>query len=110
MRDQKHWKPNVKNFTMGFLEGGLKDRAITRDITWGIPVPLDGFESKRIYVWFEAVIGYLSASIEWAAVLTTVKPGKPSGQMDLNLIILWEKTTYHSTLSYGLQCCSVTKD
>ena len=66
VRDQKHWKPNVKNFTMGFLEGGLKDRAITRDITWGIPVPLDGFESKRIYVWFEAVIGYLSASIEWA--------------------------------------------
>ena len=64
VRDQKHWKPNVKNFTMGFLEGGLKDRAITRDITWGIPVPLDGFESKRIYVWFEAVIGYLSASID----------------------------------------------
>ena len=63
---QEHWKPNVKNFTTGFLEGGLKDRAITRDITWGIPVPLEGFESKRIYVWFEAVIGYLSASIEWA--------------------------------------------
>ena len=64
---QKHWKPNVKNFTTGFLEGGLKDRAITRDISWGVPVPLDGYESKRIYVWFEAVIGYLSASIEWAS-------------------------------------------
>ena len=63
-RKQNHWKPNVKNFTVGFLEGGLKDRAITRDITWGVPVPIPGYESKRIYVWFEAVIGYLSASIE----------------------------------------------
>jgi methionyl-tRNA synthetase len=49
-----------------YLEEGLKDRAITRDIDWGIPVPLDGFEGKRLYVWFEAVIGYLSATKEWA--------------------------------------------
>ena len=61
-----HFKPNVKNFTIGFLEGGLKDRAITRDLDWGIPVPVDGYEDKRIYVWFEAVIGYLSATKEWA--------------------------------------------
>ncbi|MEC7733668.1 MAG: methionine--tRNA ligase [Chloroflexota bacterium] len=65
--EKSHWKPNVKNFTLGFLEGGLIDRAITRDITWGIPIPLEGYEDKRIYVWFEAVIGYLSASIEWAS-------------------------------------------
>jgi methionyl-tRNA synthetase len=61
-----HWKSNVKNFTIGFLEGGLIDRAITRDIDWGIPIPIKGYENKRIYVWFEAVIGYLSATIEWA--------------------------------------------
>ena len=67
VNSQTHWKPNVKNFTTGFLQGGLKDRAITRDISWGVPVPLDGYKSKRIYVWFEAVIGYLSASIEWAS-------------------------------------------
>jgi methionyl-tRNA synthetase len=66
IRPQEHWRPNVKNFSIGYLEGGLHDRAITRDIEWGIPVPLDGYEGKRIYVWFEAVIGYLSASIEWA--------------------------------------------
>ena len=60
------WKPNVKNFTSVFLENGLIDRPITRDINWGIPIPLDGYEDKRIYVWFEAVIGYLSASKEWA--------------------------------------------
>ena len=63
---QSHWKPNVKNFTSSFIENGLKDRPITRDIEWGVVLPIDGYESKRIYVWFEAVIGYLSASIEWA--------------------------------------------
>jgi len=66
VRRQTHWRLNVLNFTISFLTEGLKDRAITRDIEWGIPVPLPGFENKRIYVWFEAVIGYLSASKEWA--------------------------------------------
>ena len=66
VRGQSHWKQNVSNFTANYLAEGLKDRAITRDIEWGIPVPVDGFENKRLYVWFEAVIGYLSASVEWA--------------------------------------------
>ena len=66
VKQQTHWRPNVLNFTTRFLEGGLKDRAITRDIDWGIPVPVDGFDGKCIYVWFEAVIGYLSATKEWA--------------------------------------------
>jgi methionyl-tRNA synthetase len=56
----------VCNFTLRYLEGGLKDRAITRDIDWGVPLPLEGYPEKRLYVWFEAVIGYLSASKEWA--------------------------------------------
>jgi methionyl-tRNA synthetase len=64
---QAHWRRNVRNFTLGMLEEGLKDRAITRDISWGVPVPVEGYEDKRIYVWFDAVIGYLSASREWAA-------------------------------------------
>ena len=64
VKKQEHWRPNVLNFTLRYLEEGLKDRAITRDIQWGIPVPVPGYESKRIYVWFEAVIGYLSASKE----------------------------------------------
>ncbi|HJM76145.1 MAG TPA: methionine--tRNA ligase [Dehalococcoidia bacterium] len=62
---QEHWRPAVKNFTLGMLNEGLHDRAITRDIEWGVPVPLEGYEKKRIYVWFEAVIGYLSATKEW---------------------------------------------
>jgi methionyl-tRNA synthetase len=63
---QAHWRPNVANFTRNYVRSGLQMRAVTRDMEWGIPVPMEGFEDKVIYVWFEAVIGYLSASIEWA--------------------------------------------
>jgi len=61
-----YWRPNVMNFTLNYLKQGLQPRPITRDLDWGIPVPLPGFDGKCLYVWFEAVIGYLSASIEWA--------------------------------------------
>lgn len=61
-----HWRPHVRSFTINVLKEGLIDRPITRDISWGVPVPVPGFEDKRIYVWFEAVIGYLSATKEWA--------------------------------------------
>ena len=63
---QDHWRANAREFTKNWLREGLQDRAITRDLTWGIPVPLEGFDEKRIYVWFEAVCGYLSAAVEWA--------------------------------------------
>ncbi|HEU4515636.1 MAG TPA: methionine--tRNA ligase [Nocardioidaceae bacterium] len=62
------WRPNVIRFSKNILED-IRPRAMTRDIDWGIPVPLEGWEdqpAKRLYVWFDAVIGYLSASIEWA--------------------------------------------
>ena len=65
VKQQTHWRQDVLNFTRSYLEQGLKDRAITRDIGWGIPVPLDGFDGKCLYVWFEAVTGYLSATKEW---------------------------------------------
>jgi methionyl-tRNA synthetase len=63
-----HWRPNVLKFSLNLLDD-LQPRAITRDLDWGVPVPLDGWRDrpdKKIYVWFDAVIGYLSASIEWA--------------------------------------------
>ncbi len=66
---QEHWRPNVRRFSLNFVQE-LKPRAITRDLDWGVPIPVAGYEEqndKRIYVWFDAVIGYLSASIEWAA-------------------------------------------
>ncbi|MDO8121506.1 methionine--tRNA ligase [Isoptericola sp. b490] len=62
------WRPNVIKFSQNIL-GDIRPRAMTRDIDWGIPIPLEGWReqrSKRLYVWFDAVIGYLSASIEWA--------------------------------------------
>ena len=63
-----HWRPNVLKFSLNLLDD-LQPRAITRDLDWGVPVPLDGWRDrpdKKIYVWFDAVIGYLSASVEWA--------------------------------------------
>lgn len=64
--NKEHWRPNVLNFALNWIKEGLKPRAITRDLDWGVPIPLPGYEGKRIYVWFDAVIGYYSASIEWA--------------------------------------------
>jgi methionyl-tRNA synthetase len=68
IESKTHWRPNVRNFSLGLVDE-LKPRAMTRDIDWGVPVPVEGYpeETKRIYVWFDAVIGYLSAAVECAA-------------------------------------------
>ncbi len=69
IESHESWRPNVRKYSLEFVRN-LKPRAITRDLDWGVPVPLPGWEDnahKKIYVWFDAVIGYLSASIEWAA-------------------------------------------
>ncbi|MBN2008933.1 methionine--tRNA ligase [candidate division KSB1 bacterium] len=60
------WKDNVKNFCYGWINEGLEDRAVTRDLKWGVPVPLEGYEDKVLYVWFDAPIGYISSTVEWA--------------------------------------------
>lgn len=82
---QSSWRSNVINFTRNFikqgLESGLRGRAYTRDLDWGIRVPVEGWEDKRIYVWFEAVNGYLTGSVEWA---------KNHGSPDL-----WKKWWYN---------------
>ena len=72
-----HWRPTVYNFAHRYVESGLLGRPVTRDIEWGIPVPLEGWEDKRLYVWFEAVMGYFTASIEWA-----VNTGQPEAWKD----------------------------
>ncbi|MFD2602464.1 methionine--tRNA ligase [Flavobacterium suzhouense] len=61
------WKPNVYGQVKSWLEDGLKPRAVTRDLDWGIPVPVEGAEGKVLYVWFDAPIGYISSTKEWAA-------------------------------------------
>ncbi len=68
LAERTDWRPNVLKFSTNLLKD-LQPRAITRDLDWGVPIPLEGWDeqaNKRIYVWFDAVIGYLSASIEWA--------------------------------------------
>lgn len=60
------WKPNVYGQVKSWIDDGLKPRAVTRDLDWGIPVPLDNAEGKVLYVWFDAPIGYISATKEWA--------------------------------------------
>ena len=64
---QEHWKPNVRNTVLGWIKEGVEDRAITRDLDWGIPVPLadEDMKGKVLYVWFEAPIGYISITIEY---------------------------------------------
>jgi len=67
---QTHWRPNVRNFSLRYVEE-LRPRAVTRDLDWGVRVPVPGYEedeNKRIYVWIDAVVGYLSAAVEWAQV------------------------------------------
>lgn len=71
---ESYWRPNVLRQSLGQIQAeDLRGRPITRDLDWGIPVPLEGWEGKCLYVWFEAVIGYLSATVEW---------GKIAGQPD----------------------------
>jgi methionyl-tRNA synthetase len=60
------WKPNVYGQVKSWIDGGLEPRAVTRDLDWGIDVPIEGAEGKKLYVWFDAPIGYISASKEWA--------------------------------------------
>lgn len=63
---KKDWKPNVYGQVKSWIDDGLRPRAVTRDLDWGIPVPVEGAEGKVLYVWFDAPIGYISATKEWA--------------------------------------------
>ena len=78
LRSRRGWRKHVLNFSLGWIEEGLQDRAITRDIDWGVDIPVAGLGAgKKIYVWFDAVIGYLSASKEWSQI-----QGRPDAWKD----------------------------
>jgi methionyl-tRNA synthetase len=77
LESKTDWKPNVRNKALSLIEEGLVERAITRDLTWGVPVPLEEAEGKVLYVWFDAPVGYISATMEWAAL-----GGKPDAWKD----------------------------
>jgi methionyl-tRNA synthetase len=83
LESRRGWRKHVLNFSLGWIEEGLHDRAITRDIDWGVEIPVDDLgPGKRIYVWFDAVIGYLSASKEWAVSRGTPDAWKQWWQND----------------------------
>ncbi len=78
IESKDNWKDNVKRFVLGWIRNeGLRERAITRDLSWGIPVPLEEAKGKVLYVWFDAPIGYLSSTVEWAE-----KTGQPDKWKD----------------------------
>ena len=66
LNDHKEWKSNVYGQCKSWIDQGLQPRAVTRDLDWGVPVPIDGADGKVLYVWFDAPIGYISATKEWA--------------------------------------------
>ena len=61
----KYWRKNSQNETLKYLKQGLIDRAVTRDLDWGIDVPVEGYENKKIYVWIDAVLGYLTTTMRY---------------------------------------------
>jgi methionyl-tRNA synthetase len=101
LEDKKFWRANVITFAENFRRAGLRPTPVTRDIDWGIPIPLDGYPSKRFYVWFDAVIGYLSATREWA-----IRQGKPeawrrywaAGEAVRSYYFVGKDNIYHHTL------------
>ena len=104
---QTHWRINVRNFTLGLLDEGLQPRAITRDIEWGIPIPNQppDMEGKRIYVWFDAVIGYLSAAKSGLPTRASLRHGRSGGRIRTSSTTTsWARTTSSSTRSSGRPC------
>jgi methionyl-tRNA synthetase len=103
---QDHWRPHVKGFALGLLNEGLQDRSETRDMDWGVPIPVEGFESKRMYVWFENVIGYLSASKEWSQLQGTPEAWRdfwedPSAKV---YYFIGKDNLWFHTLTWPAQC------
>ena len=108
-----HWRPNVINFTRGQLElRELRGRAITRDLDWGVTIPIGDYPDKRIYVWYDAVIGYLSAAVEWASSAASPRPGAsggmPTSTPTRTSTTSSARTTFPSTPSSGRACSSAT--
>jgi len=104
--DKEHWRAHVLGFARGILAEGLHDRAITRDLEWGVPIPVEGYESKRIYVWFENVIGYLSAAKEWAQLNGTPEAWRDFWEDPAAKVyyFIGKDNLWFHTLSWPAQC------
>ncbi len=95
---REEWKENVLNYCRGWFKDGLKDRAVTRDLDWGVRVPVAGYEQKVVYVWFDAVLGYITSTREWAAGKGTPEDWKKywlSGQTKYVAFIGKDNVVFH---------------
>ena len=103
---QKHWRKQVSSLALAWIKEGLRRRSITRDLKWGVPVPLKGFEDKIFYVWFDAPIGYISSTKEWAERSGQPETrGRTTGSTRRRgSTTSWGRTTSPSTLSSGRAC------
>ena len=105
---QGHWRENAKTWTEGWLKTGLKSRAITRRIDWGIPVPIEGWGDRKIYVWFEAVHGYLTASKQWALMEGNPDAWKPfwePGEARAYYVIGKDNIPFHTLMWPAILMC-----
>lgn len=98
-RNEGRWRENAIHLTERYLQEGLLDRAVSRDLSIGVPVPKKGYEDKKIYVWIEAVSGYYSASKQWAEATGQMMP--PSGLKKPFRITFTVKTTSRFIRSFG---------
>ena len=104
--------PNVRRFSLELVKE-LKPRPVTRDLDWGVRVPVPGYDErddKRIYVWIDAVVGYLSAAVEWADEHAAARtPGATGGRtLTRATTTSWARTTSSFTASSGPRSCSAT--
>lgn len=104
IKKHKHdWRANVYGQCKSWLDNGLQPRAVTRDLNWGVKVPLKDAQGKVLYVWFDAPLGYISASKEWAE--KTIKIGKYIGKIKKqNSFILLVKIILCFTVLFSLLC------
>ena len=108
LKSRTDWRPNVLKFSLNLLEN-IRPRAMSRDIDWGVPIPIEGWQdnnAKKLYVWFDAVVGYLSASIEWPGAPAILKRGASGGTTQKPFLITsWVRTTSLSTPKFGQLSC-----
>lgn len=101
---KNNWRKNAQNETDKYLKQGLRDRAVTRDLSWGVEIPVDGYENKRMYVWIEAVLGYVTATMKYCEEnnLDWRQWWKASDNNKMYMVHGKDNITFHSLIFPGL--------
>ena len=101
---KNNWRKNAQNETDKYLKQGLRDRAVTRDLSWGVEIPVEGYENKRMYVWIEAVLGYVTATMKYCEEnnLDWRQWWKESDNNKMYMVHGKDNITFHSLIFPGL--------